>query len=493
MTKQERLYRRYRSLIEADIAKDGERLPSLRELAKETRSSVNTVIAAYGRLCDEGLARSVERGGFFVRRRGAIGAAEPPRPAIFTAGATDFAERLDQLFERLAAMDSSFAVASPGLDLLPAERLRRGLAGLSRGWVGYAEVSGDPELKRRIALASEPWNGTMAARDLVICSGATEALSLVFRTLLRPGDTVVLEAPTYFNYFRQLAPFGVRLVEIPVGEDGMDLDLLERELASAPPRAVLVQPNVQNPTGITMSDGAKARLLASVAAAGSVLIQDDVYGDLHFGPARPPNLGVFGSYDGLVTVSSFSKSVAPGLRVGWVHSPVFSRRIVEEKLRSSMDTCALGQGALVDFVGSSAHRRHLGTLRSALERRVDAHLRLLDGGLPPGCSVRRPSGGCLLWIAAPETVDATKLFVKAAGRGLVAAPGELFSGNPFFRNYIRINAGWALSPEREGALRRLAGLMADAHDSGTPSRCPKSGPPPAPPAGTAPSGEKPRP
>ncbi len=459
MTKRETVYGRYRALIAGGTLAPGERLPSIRAEAAASGCSVNTVVGAYGRLADEGWIRARERGGFTVRRRAAsleAGTEAPPLPEHFVSEAREAGERLDLIFERLLRRDSLFAVASPGADLLPVDRLSQSLGRLKRSWVEYADPAGDREFRRRIALALEPSSGPAAAEDIVVTNGATEALALVFRAFLHPGDTVVLESPTYFNYFRQLAPLGVEILEVPVGHGGIDLDILESLLDERPIRAAVVQPNVQNPTGTTMDDHAKARLAALAERHRFILIQDDVYGDLHFGPERPKNLSAFSDYEDLVLVSSYSKSIAPGLRTGFAVSAAHSGRLTEEKLRASFESSRPAQFALSDFIASAAHRRHLAALRSALERRIDDHIAYLEDLLPPGSSLRRPSGGCLLWIAFPPGTDATSLFEGAARRGLVAAPGELFSAGPRFRGHLRINAGHRLTSERKAALRALA-------------------------------------
>ncbi len=453
-TKQERLYRRYRSLIETGILRTGERLPSVRKLSEHSGDSLNTVLGAYARLCDEGFIRSVERGGYYVHPRRRFPPSRLPGP--YEIRAEESNERLDRVFERLSSVDRSFAIASPGLDLLPSDRLRRAVSSIPHEWIGYSDVAGDGDLRRRISLAYEPWMGPMKPQNILITAGATEALSIVFRALLRPGDAVAIESPTYFNYFRQLGGLGVDLLEVPVAHGGLDLDTLEEALSKRKPKVLIVQPNVQNPTGTSMSEAAKLRLLAMATETNTIIIEDDVYGDLHFGSNRPKALAGYSSYGGLITLSSFSKSVAPGLRLGWVHAPQFVEKLLDEKLKSSMDTCALSQGAISEFLGSTAHRKHLATLRRALERRIYDHQALLEDALPKGCGCEKPSGGCLLWIAFPEGLDATELFMKAAAQGLVATPGELFSANPHFKSYLRVNAGWALTPERAEGIRRLA-------------------------------------
>ena len=459
MKKNEAVYERVKTRISQGAIRPGERLPSVREEAASSGVSVNTVLTAYDRLVDEGWLRTRARSGYFARRRANLSEGIGiPLPDHFVSAAREAGERLDLVFERLTRIDSSFAIASPGRDLLPTRRLGDSFGRLRSSWIEYADPSGDAVLRKRIALATEESDGSADPRDILVTNGATEAMSLALTALVNPGDTVVLESPTYYNYFRQLAPLGVNIVEVPVGPDGIDLDILENELAARSIRAIIVQPNVQNPTGVTMSDAAKARLVSIASDRGAILIQDDVYGDLSFGLRRPRNLRAFGDYSGLVFISSFSKSVAPGLRVGWIQAPAYTDRIAEIKLRFSMDTCRAAQGILAGFVGSKDHRRHLAALRSALEHRIDEHIDCLARVLPKGSSIQRPSGGCLLWIRLPEGTDASRVFERSAGNGCIAAPGELFSSNPFFRNYIRVNAGWKLDAEREKSLSWLGRL-----------------------------------
>lgn len=462
MKKHEAVYERVRRRIADGTLAAGERLPSVRAEARSSGASINTVVRAYERLSDEGWIRTRPRGGCFVRARSAVGGAFGAPKVEFAAPARLAGERLDQAFERFARLDPSFAVAAPGADLLPAEQLGRAFSALDRSWIEYADPAGDIRLRRRIALASEPSDGPTRPEDIVVTNGATEALALVLAVVLSPGDAVAVEAPTYFNFFRQLAPAGAEIVEIPVGPDGMDLDALERALAdretagARPVKAIIAQPNVQNPTGVSMGEEAKRRLAAIARCRGIYLVQDDVYGDLLFAERRARNLSAFGDYPKGVLVSSYSKTIAPGLRIGWIRSPGLASRFAEEKLRLSMESCRAGQAALASFVGTAAHRKHLASVRTALARRVEDHLAVLADTLPSGSSAARPSGGCLLWIALPEGTDATAVFERAAGKGLVAAPGELFSANPFFRNCLRINAGRALTAERAAALARLA-------------------------------------
>ena len=457
MKKYQSLYLRIKRDIESGILKAGERLPSVREEATTSSVSINTVLSAYGLLTDENLIRARQRGGYYVCA-GALemtqkGIGQPATPSEwYDAAAREAGDRLDRLYEQMLLLDPSFATAAPGRDLLPVSALSHGASRISAGAFCYGNPQGDIILRRRIAAAREDIDGRSSPENILITNGATEAMAIVMHTLLHPGDTVVVESPTYLNFFRQLAPLKTRILEIPVGPDGMDLDILEQALSGQKIRMIITQPNVQNPTGITMGDKAKRRLARLAETYHTWLVQDDVYGDISFGSVRPRNLTALSDYGKIVLVSSFSKTVTPGLRIGWLNCPGYIGRFLDEKLRLSMDTCRTAQAIMASFIGTTAHRRHLADIRKGLESRIHDHIRCLAEVLPRGSAVRRPSGGCLLWISFTGHIHANEIFERCAGQGLIIAPGALFSASCFFDNYIRLNAGERLTAERSRAL-----------------------------------------
>jgi DNA-binding transcriptional MocR family regulator len=225
---------------------------------------------------------------------------------------------------------------------------------------------------------------------------------------------------------------------------------------------IIVQPNVQNPTGTIMNDEDKGRLVAIAARSGAILVQDDVYGDLAFSRERPRNLGSFGAYERLVYISSFSKCLAPGLRIGWMHAPALAAELARAKSLASLSTNRPAQRAIAAFLAGTSFKKHLAAMRSSLERQLEDYLSLLSGGLPEGSTLIRPEGGCLLWLALPKGVDSSRLFESAAREGIPFAPGELFSSNPFFRGHMRINFGYRLDEKKRGELGRLCALARDA-------------------------------
>ncbi|WP_028974159.1 PLP-dependent aminotransferase family protein [Spirochaeta cellobiosiphila] len=460
MKKYEQLYHNVKNQITGDYFDQGERLLSLREQASQSGYSLNTVIKAYDLLVDEGFIKTTERGGYYINQKAlpmtqqGIGTPHP-LPDRYVTEARKSGQRLDQLYAQLITIDPTFACAAPEDDILPGELLKKLMLKLDHSWLNYGDLEGDTRMKQRISLQYRNVSPGINPDDILITNGATEGLALVLQQLLEDGDTLVVESPTYHNYFHQLSRRHVKIIEVPVGEKGLDLDILQEELIHNKVKMVIAQPNVHNPTGITMAEDEKKRLVNLAIEYQFYLLQDDVYGDLSFNKVRPTNLCYYSDSPLIITLSSFSKSIAPGIRLGWIHAKGRIKELAEAKLALSMESNHLSQELMKQFVATKAHRQHLLGLRSALEKRIDDHIQYLSEVLPPGSYIRKPSGACLLWVALPEDIDGTKVFEKAAGKGIIAAPGALFSTSHHFDHYIRLNVGHKLTESRKRALTVL--------------------------------------
>jgi DNA-binding transcriptional MocR family regulator len=459
MLKYRTLYERYRKLIERGVYAPGERLPSLRDAAEAEGVGLNTARAAFDLLEGDGLALPLERGGYYVRGRPPSCLPSPSAPdgARETEGLSA-AQKIDLLLAEGGA-SAGFALAEPDASLLPVGKLEKLGASVSGDWISYGPQEGEEELRRRIAAAYYPYHGALAAEDIVVTNGATEGIGIALRAIVASGDTVAVESPTYYDFFRQLSALRARILEIPLRPGlGMDLGLLESRLRARKVRCIIAQPNVQNPTGTIMGEPEKRRLVELASRYGAYLVQDDVYGDLAFSHERPANLSAYGDYERLVYLSSFSKSLAPGLRVGWVCSRLLRPELLRTKSLCSLSTNRPAQRVVASYLASGAFRKHLAVMRGELESQRDDYLELLSSALPEGSAIARPEGGCLLWIALPAGVDASRLFAAAARERIFFAPGELFSGDPFFGNCLRINFGYRLNERRRTQLARLCSL-----------------------------------
>jgi len=461
MLKYRGLYERYRELIAGGTYGPGERLPSLRGVSLTEGVGLNTVRSAFDLLERDGLVRPLPRGGFYVRGRSRLAEYEPPGDS-HEAGGLSAAGKIEYLLQK-GGSSASFALAEPDPRLLPVARLERLHASLGGSWIEYGDQTGEPELRRRLTATYHPYHADLRPEGILVTGGATEALGIAFRTFVGRGDAVIVESPAYFNFFRQLSAQGARIVEVPVLPGrGMDLDLLEAELKKQAIRMIVVQPNVQNPTGASMPDADKERLVALASRHDVLLLQDDIYGDLSFSGERPANLSLYGRHEGIIYLSSFSKTLAPGLRMGWMHAPALQAGLARTKGLASLATSRPAQRVLSGFLAGASYRRHLRQMRAALENQLADYLEVLEGALPPGSSIVPPTGGCLLWVALPRGSDASAIFETAAREGILCSPGELFSANPFFRGHLRINFGYRLAEARRRDLLRLCEIAGDA-------------------------------
>lgn len=464
-----RIAARFTRAIEDGTYSPGDRLPSIRRLCLDEGVSVSTVTQALAELESRGLVAARPKAGYFVRPRVTLPAPEPLRTR---GGATpvSVAELVAKVYR--AAGDPALVglgTAMPSPALLPARALARSMSAVARrsrlGGAEYEMPPGHLELRRIIAQRALADGCAFAADDVVITSGATEAIHLSLMAVCRPGDTVAVESPSYYGTLQTVEAMGLRALEVPCHpETGMDLDELDRRLARHRVAAVVAVPSFNNPLGSCMPEEAKARLVRTLSARRIPLIEDDIYGDLAFGPTRPRPAKAFDADGSVLLCGSFSKSLAPGYRVGYVAPGRFRERLELLKFATNVATPTLTQRAIAHYLRTGGYDRHLRALRSGLEEIVTRVRAAVGEAFPPGTRVTSPRGGCCLWLELPPAVDALELHARALDAGVSIAPGPIFSPTQAHRNYVRLGCGEPWSERLAGAVRlvgRLAGRMAE--------------------------------
>ncbi|HTR54718.1 MAG TPA: PLP-dependent aminotransferase family protein [Kofleriaceae bacterium] len=455
--------------IDRGALRAGDRLPSVRRLAEERSCSVSTVIEAYVRLENAGLIEVRPKSGHFVRRRTAL-TAEPRMPRACQQPSR--VTVTDAYTKILAAMrDPSlvpFGCATVDPSMLPIAQLNRIVRQLTReiATVGarYEAAPGLLTLRRQIARRAVEAGVALAEDDLCTTIGATEGLSLALRAVARPGDVIAVESPAYFGVLQSIESLGLRALEIPAHpRTGLDVDALDETLRAQPVRALVVTPTIANPLGSIMPDDERARLVKLARRYDLPIIEDDVYGELVFDGSRPPPLRAFAgaSEDShVVHVSSVSKTLAPGYRVGWIAGGRWHEQILRLKYGQSLACPALPGMAVAEFLASGGYDRHLRRLRAALAGNVERYREAIIAEFPEGTRVASPRGGFVLWVELPVGVDALALHEHALRRGIVVAPGSLFSARARFSNFIRVSAGTPWSERIASGIRTLGRLAA---------------------------------
>ncbi|WP_257451364.1 aminotransferase-like domain-containing protein [Archangium lipolyticum] len=461
----EQVAERLGEAIAAGTLRAGDRLPSVRQLSASERVSVSTVLQAYLHLESLGLIETRPQSGHYVRQRERPLPAEPQvsRPAALATPVS-----VSALVARVyrAANDPRIVplgAALPSSALLPTRRLNRELAAIAReaGEVAieYDMPPGCLALRQQVARRSLDWGCPLAPEDFVMTCGASEALHLSLFAVARPGDTVAIESPAYYGTLQAIEAQGLRALEIPSHpRHGMELDALEAALTKRKVAAVLVVPSFSNPLGSCMPEENRQRLVEMLAGRGIPLIEDDIYGDLHFGPRRPRPAKAHDKEGLVLLCGSFSKTLAPGYRVGWVAPGRFREKVELLKFAQTVATPTLPQLAIAAFLRDGGYDRHLRTLRRRLEAQVRQVVEAVGEHFPEGTRATRPEGGSLLWVELPRKVDALVLHARALEAGISIAPGPIFSAQKRYGNFIRLSCGFPWSPRLEGALATLGCL-----------------------------------
>ena len=462
----ERLAATVRAQIETRTFRPGDRLPSVRELSRSSGVSVSTVLDAYRLLEDQGLIRPRPQSGYYVRATFSPRPEAPSRSAPL-AVTVDF-DRADLLETMLQSMGRDDIVqlgfALPDPDLLPHERLARLTTRVARehpeASYGYGPVSGHRSLREQIAQRTFAAGAVVSPDEMVITTGCQEALCLALQSVAPRGTVVAVESPCHSGILQAIQLCGLRSLEIATDtRDGIDLQALESAVIAGkangdPISACLVSPNFQNPLGFLMSDASKQKLVDLSRTYDFALIEDDVYGDLGFEVDRPRVLRSFEGAEDVMLCSSFSKTIAPGYRIGWCiagrrHSAV--RRL---KYALSVGAPCLPQLVIAEFLSNGGYDQYLRRARKAYAASTHRISDAVAKAFPVGTTMTHPQGGFVLWLELPPGADATRLYAEANARGILVAPGRIFSAQDGYGSCIRLTASqW--SPKVESAIATL--------------------------------------
>lgn len=469
MKRYEELAATLAGLIESGVLAPGDRLASVRTTSAQYHVSPATVFQAYYLLEARGLIRARPRSGYYVTGGPALQEPAASRPDPLASTAVDVSELVFSVLQ--AAKDPAIVPlgsAFPSPALFPWQRLHRSLASANRAanpWNTVLDLPpGNEALRRQIARRHAAAGLASAIDDVVITNGALEGLNLCLQAVTRPGDAVAVESPGFYAALQALERLNLKAVEIPVHpREGIDLGALADAIARHPVRACWLMTNFQNPVGAVMPDEKKRELVALLARHEVPLIEDDVYGELYFGDSGPRPAKNFDTAGLVMYCSSFSKTLAPGYRIGWVLPGRFGERIERLKLMTTLSASVPAQAAIADYLQHGGFDRHLRKLRQTLQRQQAELLQAVAASFPAGTRATRPDGGYLAWVELPERIDALALHRLALAQGISIAPGPIFSAQRGYRNFIRLNYGHPWSAQLQQALAtvgELAGSLA---------------------------------
>ncbi len=445
------LYEHFERLIQSGCLSRGERLPATRELAGMLGLNRTTVSAAYERLESDGLITGhVGRGSFVT------GGPLPPHSGISWDTLLSRCEPSSPI-PAIGRDGISFATSRPSEQLFPLDALRASCDEVMAG-ADFAAIlqlgapSGYEPLRRHLLEQARSARLAGFGDDLIVTSGCQQALDLIARVLVRPGEKVVLEDPVYPGLKNLFAAYGAELIGVPVSAGGMEVEALERVLRRERPRLLVVTPNFQNPTGTTLPLEARQRLLRAARESAVVVVENDLYGELRYKGEALPGLKQLDDGGDVVLLRSFSKITFPGLRVGWVIGPQpLLACLAHAKQLSDLHTDQFSQAVLLRFAQSGRLEAHRARMLQAGSERLDAVLAACERCLPAGTRFTRPEGGMNLWVRLPEPLDAGELLARAHRANVAYLPGKYFTVARLEPGALRLSfAGLAPEDIRKG-------------------------------------------
>ena len=365
----------------------------------------------------------------------------------------------------------SFAGGMPAPELFPIEEMKTAcdvvLSEMGAAALQYSTTEGYAPLREMLARNMARYGINVDADNIVITSGSQQALDLIGKLLINPGDRILTENPSYLGALQAFTAYQAQYVTVPIDDDGLQVAKLEAALRTGP-KFMYILPNFQNPTGVTLSLTRRYDLIALAEEYGIPIVEDDPYGQLRFeGEHLKPLVMLDAEYEGcegsgsytgnVIYTSTFSKTLAPGLRLGWIVAPKdVAAKIVQMKQGTDLHTSSFDQMVAYEVARGGFLDQHVRRIRTVYRQRRDVMLRAMDDCFPPEVHRTHPQGGLFLWVTTPESIDTTDLLKEAIQQKVAFVPGHSFHPNGGGHNTMRLNFSNASEEMIVEGIRRMS-------------------------------------
>ncbi|HTB25254.1 MAG TPA: PLP-dependent aminotransferase family protein [Puia sp.] len=451
--------------INNDTLKVGDKLPSIRMICRQHGVSMSTAQFAYYELEAKSLIEPRPQSGFYVsnsfRKYLAMPAVSKPenKPALKTV--TDIIENSFH-----PASENNFTVFSrgvPAMKLLPVAKLNKGalqaIRSLPGGGTTYEPLQGNEKLRTQVARWSFSWKGNLSEKDILTTAGCMSALSYCLMAMTKRGDTIAVESPCFYGILQLAQSLGLKILELPTDpQTGVDMESLKKIVHKTKLAACIFVSNFNNPFGSLMPEEHKKEAVKLLGKYNIPLIEDDIYGDLYFGEKRPTCCKSFDEAGMVLLCNSFSKTLAPAYRVGWVAGGKFMNEVMKIKLFHSLSSTSITHEALGSFLETGRYEAHLRKLRKTLYTNYLQYVRLIGECFPQGTKICRPQGGLSLWVELPKSIDTIELYNSAVSKKITFSPGSMFTLQKQFNNCMRLSYGLEWNEKTENGLKILGRL-----------------------------------
>jgi DNA-binding transcriptional MocR family regulator len=447
----------------------GGRLPSLRDMSRLFRCSVSVVMQAYEELEIRGRVRPVERSGYFALPPSPGSAGRLPAPEAGRYTLKSEPTRPLSIIGRIVEAGNNpqivpLGAGNPHESLLPVAALQRCVARAGkeqpRLFREYSDQAGSPSLRDRIAAVMRNRGVDAEREDILITNGCTEALVLAVLSCTGPGDAVATESPVFLGIIQILEGLGRRIVPVPTSPlTGMDLDALEQVMARGEAKACILSAAFQNPLGFVMPENHRIRAARLAGEYGIPLIEDDIYGECSFLQEYHRPIRSFDDSGMVIYCSSFSKTVSPGMRAGWMLAGKWTAEAGNMKITLNLGGSPLLQESMAEFLKSTGYEAHIRRLRKSIARQAADIRRLMLEHFPEGTAISAPRGGYYFWVEFPGNPDCLELFEKGLKKGVGIVPGPAFGSGGRFGNCIRVSFGSPVDERTTAGIARLGELV----------------------------------
>ncbi|HMH34634.1 MAG TPA: PLP-dependent aminotransferase family protein [Puia sp.] len=451
--------------INNDTLKVGDKLPSIRMICRQHGVSMSTAQFAYYELEARSLIEPRPQSGFYVsnsfRKKLAMPGLSRPenKPAAKTV--TDIIENSFN-----DAGENNFTIFSrgvPATQLLPIAKLNKGMLqavrSLPGGGTTYEPLQGNEKLRSQVAKWSFSWKGNLSKKEILTTAGCMSAISYCLMALTKRGDTIAVESPCFYGILQLAQSLGLKILELPTDpQTGVDMESLKKIVQKTNLAACIFVSNFNNPFGSLMPEEHKKEAVKLLGKYNIPLIEDDIYGDLYFGDKRPTCCKSFDETGTVLLCSSYSKTLAPAYRVGWVAAGKFMNEVMKIKLFHSLSSTPITHEAVGSFLETGRYEAHLRKLRKTLYTNYLQYVRIIGECFPDGTRISRPQGGLSLWVELPKQMDTIELYNAAVSKKITFSPGNMFTLQNQFSNCMRLSYGLEWNEKTENSLKLLGRL-----------------------------------